>query len=138
MKGIIPVVAACFVKRNPTRVLLHRKDEPRNPELLGKWEFVGGMMEYGETPEQALMREIYEELRAKIKVGRLLHAQTNIYADGKHYLVLFYICTFIYDNYLVVAPSGCEWYDPADIGKLDCLPGTYEVAKMLSCMETSR
>ena len=42
---IIPVVAAVIVMRHPERILLHRKDEPRNPELLGKWEFPGGKIE---------------------------------------------------------------------------------------------
>lgn len=127
MKEIIPVVAACIIKPNPTTVLLHQKNEPRNPELLGKWEFPGGMIEYGETPEQALKREILEELGVPVWVGKPLYAQTNIYADKKHYLVLFYICRINQ----VSPPSGCEWYSPKDIGKVDCLPGTLEVVKLL-------
>ena len=128
MKEIIPVVAACIIGRHPTRVLLHLKDEPRNPELLGKWEFPGGMMEYGETPEQALRREVREELNGIIiQVNKLLYAQTNIYQDGKHYLVLFYECQSSYK----ATPDGCRWVDPSDIKDLDCLPGTYEVAEII-------
>lgn len=124
MKGIIPVVAAVIVKRHPERILLHKKDEPRNPELLGKWEFPGGMMKHGETPEQALHREIREELGGVIiHIGRLLYAQTNIYKDGKHYLVLFYECSTGYEP----APGGCEYFRRDDIGGLECLPGTHEV-----------
>jgi 8-oxo-dGTP pyrophosphatase MutT (NUDIX family) len=57
VKEIIPVVAACIVDEQ-RGILLHRKNEPRNPELLGKWEFPGGMMEYGEDPYASLRREI--------------------------------------------------------------------------------
>ena len=129
MKNIIPVVAACVVRKHPMRVLLHRKDELRNPELLGKWEFPGGMVEYGEKPEEALTREIEEELaNFKIKVSYLLYAQSNIYADGKHYLVLFYECETPSSE---VTPEGCEWVNLYDVDKKDCLPGTYEVGKII-------
>ena len=129
MKEIIPVVAACIIKRDPTtRILLHRKDESRNPELIGKWEFPGGMMEYGETPEQTLRREIGEELGGIIiTVFGLLHAQTNIYKDGVHYLVLFYRCHTSYDP----APDGCEYFRRQDLVGLDCLPGTAEVIRKI-------
>lgn len=41
-------------------------------EFKGQWEFPGGKVEVGETPQQALVREIKEELEAKIKVGELI------------------------------------------------------------------
>lgn len=134
MNEIIPVVAACIIKHDPLRVLLHRKDEaadergiPRNPELLGKWEFPGGMMEYAETPEMALLREIYEETGLIIDINRLIYAQTNIYADKVHYLVLFYECRTSQE----AAPDGCRYFEPAEVQEIDCLPGTLEVIKKL-------
>lgn len=41
-------------------------------ELKGGWEFSGGKVEPGETPKQALVREIMEELDTEIKVGELI------------------------------------------------------------------
>jgi 8-oxo-dGTP diphosphatase len=41
-------------------------------EFKGKWEFPGGKVETGETPQQALVREIQEELATKVRVGNLI------------------------------------------------------------------
>ena len=125
MKQIVPVVAACIVKDH--RVLLHKKDEPRNPELLGKWEFPGGMIEYGEPPEQALHREIWEEVRMVITIGSLIHVQMNVYNDQQDcYLVLFYKCQ---SNDF--APLSCQWVDLDNVARIDRLPGTDEVVRKL-------
>ena len=136
MKKIIQVVAGCIIKQHPLRILLHQKDEAedergisRNPELVGKWEFPGGMMEYGESPEQALRREIGEELGGVIiTIHKLIHVQSNIYKDRKHYLVLFYVCTTNYNP----APDGCKYIAAEQITEMDCLPGTPEVIRKIA------
>jgi 8-oxo-dGTP diphosphatase len=58
------VILDCFP--NATKVLAARRTQP--PELAGRWEFPGGKVEVGETPRQALKREVAEELAIAIEV----------------------------------------------------------------------
>lgn len=136
----IPVVAACIVERNPTRVLISKKKEAedekgikRNPELVGLWEFPGGMMEGKETPEEALQREIWEELEGVIvQPDKLIDAKTVCFKDKKPYLVLFYLC---HSPYLLEDIEGCMYITKRDIpsirdkvikGDLDVLYKVFE------------
>jgi 8-oxo-dGTP diphosphatase len=52
---------------NPGRLLVARRTAP--PQFAGMWEFPGGKVESGESPEQALHRELLEELGVKVRLG---------------------------------------------------------------------
>ncbi|NYG06267.1 8-oxo-dGTP diphosphatase [Phycicoccus badiiscoriae] len=54
----------------PTRLLAARRTEP--PALAGGWEMPGGKVDPGETPEQALHREVREELGVEVELGERL------------------------------------------------------------------
>jgi 8-oxo-dGTP diphosphatase len=71
------VVAAVFTEGE--RVLACRRRE--HLQAGGRWEFPGGKLEAGETPDAALAREIAEELGVEIEVGDLLDSTTSI-VDG--------------------------------------------------------
>ena len=63
------LVVAGIIRKGERILLAQRKDDcPREP---GKWEFPGGKVERGESPEKALEREMMEELGIKIKAGKL-------------------------------------------------------------------
>jgi 8-oxo-dGTP diphosphatase len=63
------VVGAAVVDEHG-RLLTAQRTRP--PELAGKWEFPGGKVEPGETPQDALVRECREELGVELEVGDLL------------------------------------------------------------------
>lgn len=81
----IPVVAG-FMKKGG-QILVGQR--PENHSLAGQWEFPGGKIESGETPEQALARELSEELGIEAEVGPLKLACTHSYGDV-NILILFY------------------------------------------------
>jgi 8-oxo-dGTP diphosphatase len=66
------VVGAAIVDHllHPRRLLAARRTEP--PALAGGWEFPGGKVDPGETAEQALHREVHEELGVTIELGERL------------------------------------------------------------------
>jgi len=67
----LTIVAAALIRDGT--VLIGCRNHP--PELAGRWEFPGGKCERGETPQTALVREIAEELGARIEVGPELNRQ---------------------------------------------------------------
>ena len=84
------VVAAALVDVDG-RVLIAQR--PQGKALAGLWEFPGGKIEQGERPEEALIRELHEELGIEVKAPCLapLTFASHAYADF-HLLMPLYIC----------------------------------------------
>ena len=118
------VVAACIVSEG--YVLLTKRDKHLK---RGEWELPGGQVHLGERLEDALMREIEEELGWLIVPTRLVHAQVNTYSDtGEDYLVLYYECLSSQGNEFPLLPRvESRWIGhTAALEGLFCLPGTKE------------
>ncbi|MCR6501755.1 (deoxy)nucleoside triphosphate pyrophosphohydrolase [Shinella sp. CPCC 101442] len=87
----ILLVAACALVDADGRVLLAQR--PEGKSLAGLWEFPGGKVEPGETPEQTLIRELDEELGIATKIPCLapLTFASHTY-DDFHLLMPLYVC----------------------------------------------
>jgi 8-oxo-dGTP diphosphatase len=82
------VVGAAIVDdlNRPTTVLSARRTAP--PELAGGWELPGGKVEPGESPQDALHREIREELGVRIELGALVEGPVaGAWPLGDHYVM---------------------------------------------------
>ncbi|MGO4594517.1 (deoxy)nucleoside triphosphate pyrophosphohydrolase [Leifsonia sp. 2TAF2] len=80
--GVVqPLLVVAAVIRDGARVLACRRAPGK--DAAGRWEFPGGKVEPGETPEDALVREIGEELAVRIHVGRLLDRTVTVRAEGR-------------------------------------------------------
>ncbi len=84
---MIAVVAGLIVRDG--KLLIARR--PSGKHMANRWEFPGGKIERGETPERALERELSEELGVRTETGRVYHVIAHSYPE-KDVLLLFYRC----------------------------------------------
>ncbi len=91
MANPVVLVAACALIDRDGRVLVTQR--PKGKALAGTWEFPGGKIEAGETPEQSLIRELNEELGIDVSAACLapLTFASHAYADF-HLLMPLYVC----------------------------------------------
>ena len=85
------------------------------------WEFPGGKMEPGETPQEALSREILEELSARIHVGKLLHTVEWDYPQF-HLTMHCYMCTLAGEALHLNEHEAARWLSARDLHSVNWLP----------------
>ena len=111
--GIVRVAAAVIVGRDG-RVLLAQR--PFGKACAGYWEFPGGKLEPGESAEQAIVREVREELGVNATPLELLETVTHDYAHGTRVEIVFVKCSL--DSHVFVLSDevhDARWQLPADI-----------------------
>ncbi len=85
------LVAACALIDADNRVLIAKRPEGR--PLAGLWEFPGGKVEQGETPEDALIRELFEELSVRVTNPCLAPLTFSSYDYPEfHILLALFVC----------------------------------------------
>jgi 8-oxo-dGTP diphosphatase len=110
---LVLVVAVALIDADG-RVLLSQR--PQGKTLAGLWEFPGGKVEAGERPEQALIRELHEELGIKVEAPCLapLTFASHAYPDF-HLLMPLYICRRWTGSAMPREGQVLKWVRPNDL-----------------------
>ena len=90
-------------------------------ELKGGWEFPGGKVEPGETSQQALIREIIEELDTKIKVGELIDTVEYDYPTFHLSMDCFW-CEVINGDLVLKEHEAAKWLTKEKLNEVEWLP----------------
>ena len=114
------VTAAVLVQKDDTFLLAERNKE----NMRGKWIIPGGGVKFGETTEQAALREIKEETNLDVDIKRFIGFKEVINVPGNyHSVVFFYLATPKHDDVLAEGDvSQAKYFTLEEIKELDILP----------------
>jgi mutator protein MutT len=116
---------SCGIIRKDGKVLIAQR-MPDSFLEADKWEFPGGKIEPGESPEQCLVREIKEELGISIGVDRLLTKNTHVYKkDGKDIEVHIhaFLADWLEGNPERIACQAFRWVDKEELHSFPFVEG---------------
>lgn len=94
------------------------------------WEFPGGKIEAGETPQQALRREIREELATDISVGPLLHTVEYDYPEF-HLSMQCFLCAIENGNLTLLEHEASCWLSADELDSVQWLPADLDVLETI-------
>ena len=108
------VVVACALIDADKRILLAQR--PEGKALAGLWEFPGGKIDAGERPEQALIRELWEELGITVKEACLAPLTFASYAYPDFHLIMpLYVCRRWDGSVVSKESQALKWVMPRDL-----------------------
>ena len=123
-----PIEVCAAVIQHQNKILITRR--PEDKRLGGYWEFPGGKIETGESPQTALIRELREELDIKIEVGALIETVHHCYEWGK-VIILAYACTWKSGAIKHLEVSDHRWVAAKNLLDYDILAADQPIIKKL-------
>jgi 8-oxo-dGTP diphosphatase len=127
MKKNIYVVGAVIIENG--KILCAQRGPSKS--LPFKWEFPGGKIEKGESPQEALRREINEEMRCEIEIGEQVEDTVYEYDFGVVHLKTFY-CRLIAGEPILTEHVSIQWLYPNELRSLDWAPADIPAIETLS------
>ncbi len=132
MEARDPILVTAGVVIQDGHVLVARRKA--GSHLAGLWEFPGGKLEPGESPEECLARELREELGVSVRVGRVLETVYHRYPE-KNVLLLFYACELTDGEPQALDVADVAWVRRAELSDLDWVPADVAFVERLSSEE---
>jgi 8-oxo-dGTP diphosphatase len=104
----------------------------KNDRHALKWEFPGGKVERGESPQRALVRELMEELEIEAAIGEELARYEHEYPSGSRIHLLFFAVPRFSGEPVGRVFEQISWFDPKALPGLDFLEGDLDFVRRLS------
>lgn len=117
----VRVVAAVIKAENKDKEPIIFATQRGYGEMKDGWEFPGGKIEQGETPKEALKREIMEELDTEIEVGDLIETVEYDY-PAFHLSMDCFWCTIIKGDLILKEHEAAKWLNREQLASVDWLP----------------
>ena len=137
-EGKQKAVVIALIRNDEGKILLQKRIDTVHVEADGKWEFPGGVIEFGELPKDALIRECREEIGCAIEVVRLLpYLHTRVWERTDGQATQAFVSCFEarigsgVPRSLDGASSEVRWYVKDEAMALDTLPGIKEFIDLL-------
>jgi len=118
---MINLVVACALINEYGKVLINER--PVGKDYAGYWEFPGGKVDESETPEEAIIRELKEEINIDVTGSCLAPLSfTEKQYDNYYVVVLLYVCRRWNGHIMPMEEQELAWVSPKEIDNFNLLP----------------
>lgn len=129
-KKIIKVAGVAIIDQDKNKVLAGKRNADRL--VGGMWEFPGGKIEKGETPQEAAKRELKEEFHDEVQIGLQLGETVSYEYDFGIVKLTVFFAKLLTNNFDLVAHSEVEWLSTDEVQKLNWAPADAPLVKELA------